>query len=96
MKRQLFPEYKPNLDNTFSWWAAHLMNLCQIGGIRLGGHWYQSPWAMPHYDTMVNQVLTKDPEEMLLFCQCKLRVEVFICAIFNRYDAIEALAKGES
>jgi hypothetical protein len=91
----MYPEPRPDFDNSFSWWAAHIMNKCHIGGIRFGSKWYDDPWKLPPYDTMINRVIPSDPDLMMLFCESKLRVEVFILALFNKYSAIQHLAEKE-
>jgi len=92
----LFAEPKPTDYYGFNWWAAHIMNKCQIGGIRFGNIWYKNPWHLPNYDQMINRIIPSDPELMDLFCQSKLRVEVFILAMFNKWKAIEHLATKEA
>lgn len=88
-------------NNSFSYqdifrtWGMLIMDKIGIGGMRFGNIWVHDPETWGSYEWFINNIFPKSSEDMLLFCQCKMRVEVFLLAKLDRYDLIEQIANKE-
>lgn len=78
----------PPIEQVFNVYGTLIMERMNIGGVRLGNRWFKRG-ALPSYCVMINEVLPRSPEDMELFCKCKLKPDAFMLAVFDRYDVIE-------
>ena len=84
------------MQDTFRVWGMFIMDRVGIGGMRFGDMWLKDPATWGNYSWFINTILPQSPEDMLLFCECKFRVEVFLLAKLDRYDVIKKIIdKGD-
>lgn len=85
-----------DMNWAFFIWGSKFMDAMKIGGIRIGNQWLKDPSTWGDYGWMINEILPGSSEDMLTFCKCKFRVEMFFAAILERYDVIEKIVKHEA
>ena len=83
-------------DRAFGFWIADLMDRLKVGGIFIGGKWHSTPKDFWDYSWVINKIIPNNPDDMALFCQCKLRVEIFILAILGQWKIISNFAEKEA
>lgn len=58
----------------FAIWSSYICERLNLGGIFIGNKWVK-PSHLDDYSYVINKLLPNCEDDMLLFCQCKFRVE---------------------